>query len=351
MASIEQPAPARSGPTRSARLGSRVLCAAILASLTASAAAAESRPDRQGVELLIANLTGDESSEVRAIAAEELGRGGDMRAVAPLLLAVAEKDSVIRLAAVDALARFGERAGSDGDLPLRRMVDRRPPRPFNAQGLLKQIATIDAVVDALGQVVITPGKGDGADWSRGDAAWALGRMGNGRATYYLSRGMSDADNLVRTESARALIRLGDPRGLPVLSQHLVDWFYGPRIALVLRQAHWSPKSDAERTHWWIARRDRADLVRNWETTKAVLVADLKSRFTLDALYAAIAIGQADFIPDATAVLVTGGNQAMAEAFLNCGQPDLRQAGEAWAKARGYTILAGLDDPPVSWGEM
>jgi hypothetical protein len=300
---------------------------------------------------LIANLTGDESSDVRSNAAEALGCAGDLRAVRPLTEAMAEKDSVIRLAAVDAIARFGQGDTFDGDLPLRRLTNRRIPSSPQAEGRLKQIAATEALIDALGQVVTDSGNGDGTDWSRSDAAWTLGRLGNARAIYYLSRGMSDPDNLVRAESARALLRLGDKRGLPILAQHLADWFYGPRILLVLRQYHWAPQGDADQVHWWVARRDRAHLVRNWDVTKAVLIADLKTRFALGALYSAIAIGQADFIPDATAALVTGGNRGMAEAFLNCGQPDLKQAAEAWAKVRGYAILAAPDDPPVSWGEM
>ena len=307
--------------------------------------------DPRSVELLIANLTGDESSDVRSTAAEALGCGGDARAVTPLIAAMAEKDSVIRLAAVDAIARFGQGDEFDGDLPLRRLIDRRAPSSPAAAGKLKQIAVMDNVIDALGQVVVDSRNDDGADWSRGDAAWTLGRFGNKRAIYYLSRGMSDPDNLVRAEAARALVRLGDDRGLPILAQHLADWFYGPRIALVLGREHWRPQSDTDQIHWWIARRERAKLVHNWDTTKSVLIADLKSRFVLSTLYSAIAIGQPDFIPDATTALVTGGNRAMAEAFLNCGQPDLKQAAVAWAKARGYAILAGPEAPPVSWGEM
>jgi HEAT repeat protein len=322
-----------------------------------SAATSGCPRDPRSVALLIADLTGDESSDIRATAAEALGCGGDLRAVEPITAAVAEKDPVIRLAAVDAIARFGEGGRFDGDLPLRLMADRRAAATPGLHDLLARIGAMNGVVDALGHVVTdtaASGQAQNAqadDWSRGDAAWALGRLGNQRAVYYLSLALSDSDDIVRAEAARALIRLGDSRGLPVLARHLADWFYGPRIALVLRREHWTPETDADRIHLWIARRDRARLVRYWSATKTVLLADLKSRFALSALYAAITIGEADFIPDATATLVTGGNRAMAEAFLNCGQPDLKDAAEAWAKARGYAILAGPDAPPVSWGEM
>jgi hypothetical protein len=259
---------------------------------------------------------------------------------------------MIRLAAVDALARFGAKDQPDGDQPLRLMTGRRPVASPPPTAALSRVAAADRVIDRLGSILDDPAPGQpDDDWSRSDAAWALGRLGSSTATYYLSRALSDRDNLVRAESARALMRLGDGRGLPVLAQHLADWFYGPRILPILRHAGWRPQTDADQIHLWVSHRDRAPLVRRWKSTKSVLIADLHSRFALSALYAAIAIGRADFIPEATAALVNGGSRAMAEAFLNCGQPDLKQAGESWAKARGYTILAGPGDPPVSWGEM
>jgi HEAT repeat protein len=308
--------------------------------------------DSRSITLLIANLTGDESSEIRGAAAEELGCGGDPRAIEPLIAAIGQSDSVIRLAAIDAIARFGQGAANDGDLPLRLMTARRIPATPAPSTSLSRIAGSGPAIDGLGAIATdTALSREDDDWSRSDAAWALGRLGNRAAAYYLSRALGDPDNLVRAESARALMRLGDSRGLPVLVQHLADWFYGPRVLLVLRGAHWAAETDSDQIHLLIARRDRARLVRHWDATKAVLLADLHSRFALSALYAAIAIGHADFIPDATAALVNGGNRAMAEAFLNCGQPDLKRASEAWAKARGYTILAGPGDPPVSWGEM
>jgi hypothetical protein len=308
--------------------------------------------DSHSIELLVANLTGDEGSDIRAASAEALGCGGDPHAIAPLIAAVAEKDSVIRLAAVDALARFGLGDAFDGDLPLRLMGTRRAWISLGPSQGLARVAHVSDAVDALGALVDkdAPG-GQDDDWSRSDAAWALGRLGSPRGTYYLSRALSDPDDQVRAEAARALMRLGDSRGLPVLAQHLADWFYGPRILPIVRAAGWTPRNDSDQVHLLIARRDRHRLVRHWAITKSVLIADLRTRFALNALYAAIAIGQSDFIPDATATLVNRGTRPMAEAFLNCGQPDLKEAAEAWAKVRGYTILAGPSEPPVSWGEM
>lgn len=315
-------------------------------------ATSECPRDSRSVELLIANLTGDEGSDIRAAAAEALGCGGDPRAVEPLVASVTDRDSVIRIAAIDALARFGEGDAFDGDLPLRLMGTRHASAGISPAQNLGRIARMDGAIDALGALVdnAAPG-GQDDDWSRSDAAWTLGRLGNPRGTYYLSRALSDPDDLVRAEAARALVRLGDGRGLSVLAQHLADWFYGPRILPILRDAGWAARTDVDQVHLLIARRDRRRLVRHWPRTKAVLIADLHGRFALNALYAAIAIGHSDFIPDATATLVTRGSRPMAEAFLNCGQPDLKEAAEAWAKARGYTILAGPGVPPVSWGEM
>jgi hypothetical protein len=308
--------------------------------------------DSRSVELLIANLTGDESSDIRAASAEALGCGGDPRSIEPLVASVADRDSVIRIAAINGLGRFGEGDAFDGDLPLRLMTGRQNAVTVAPSGKLARIARMDDAIDVLGKLVDdgAPG-GQDDDWSRSDAAWTLGRLGNLRATYYLSHALSDPDNLVRAEAARALMRLGDGRGLPVLAQHLADWSYGPRILPILHAAGWTPRTDTEQVHLLIARRDRRKLLRHWGTTKAVLIQDLHGRFALNALYAAIAIGESDFIPDATAALVKSGSRPMAEAFLNCGQPDLRQAGEAWAKVRGYAILAGAGVPPVSWGEM
>lgn len=308
--------------------------------------------DQRSIDLLIANLTGDESSEVRATAAEALACSGDPKALAPLLDAIAEHDPVIRLTAVDAIARFGQGDKFDGDTPFRLGAE-RPATAQSAQvhARLVRIGREGRTMEALSRALRQPALDGMYDWSRSDAAWALGRLGNAQSRPALEQALEDGDNMVRAEAARALMRLGDDGARSVLAQHLADWFYGPRVLASLRLAGWSPTGDSDRVHLWIAGRRRAQLVRYWQITKSVLLDDLRSRFAIDALYAAIAIGQPDFIPDATARLVNGGDRRMAEAFLNCGQPDLKRAAEAWARRQGFSILAGPGMPPVSWGEM
>jgi len=44
-----------------------------------------------------------------------------------------------------------------------------------------------------------------------------------------------------------------------------------------------------------------------------------------------------------------GDKSLAEDYLNCGQPDLENAGTAWARKRGYNIMPGSGSHRATWG--
>jgi ABC-type sulfate transport system permease subunit len=45
-----------------------------------------------------------------------------------------------------------------------------------------------------------------------------------------------------------------------------------------------------------------------------------------------------------------GDIGLAEAYMNCGQPDLDEAGSEWIRSRGYKTFWSLTSPRVTWGQ-
>jgi hypothetical protein len=60
-------------------------------------------------------------------------------------------------------------------------------------------------------------------------------------------------------------------------------------------------------------------------------------------------GDISRIPDLLAYLQLFGSKATAEEYINCGQPDLRSAGEQWASRNRYHWVRGKGSQVVTWG--
>jgi hypothetical protein len=69
-----------------------------------------------------------------------------------------------------------------------------------------------------------------------------------------------------------------------------------------------------------------------------------------ACHAYIRRGDASRIPELRDLLLRFGDKPLAEDYLNCGQSQLRDAGEEWARAHGYNIGSGAGSHRVRWGE-
>jgi len=140
-----------------------------------------------------------EDADVREIALRALARIADPRAVAPLVVALQSAEAWLAPRIADILARHGELV-VDPLVAFLQRPDRHPARPW--------------------------------------AANVLGELRAQRAFPALTRGLDDPDDDVRAKSATALGRLGDPRALGYLLDHLLSDpapFVRSRIAAALGQ--------------------------------------------------------------------------------------------------------------------
>ena len=60
-------------------------------------------------------------------------------------------------------------------------------------------------------------------------------------------------------------------------------------------------------------------------------------------------GNESRIPEMVGLIEGYGDKTLAEDYLNCGQPDLGNAGRSWARTRGYNIDTGSGSHRATWG--
>lgn len=92
---------------------------------------------------------------------------------------------------------------------------------------------------------------------------------------------------------------------------------------------------------------------NWIAVKHVLFEEIRSGEydrILKSLASIIGIGRKDALPELVTVLNQEGTKTMAEAYLNSGSGELKEAAEEWARKHGYKITTGPGYHPVNWGE-
>lgn len=190
--------------------------------------------DRLGlVDKYVTKLREAKKWRERAFAAELLGRVGNAKAV-PILLETVEstrtEDADVREIALRALARIGDpRAVAPLVEALRHAEVWLAPRIADILVRHGQLS-VDAMIAFLGESSRHP--------ARAWAANVLGEIKAIRAFPVLVRVLSDLDDEVRAKAAGALGRLGDPRAITYLLEHLLSDpapFVRARIAGALGQ--------------------------------------------------------------------------------------------------------------------
>lgn len=74
-----------------------------------------------------------------------------------------------------------------------------------------------------------------------------------------------------------------------------------------------------------------------------------SAVVVSACHSYIRRGDSSRIPELKDLLMRFGDKPLAEDYLNCGNSQLRAAGESWANSHGYNIGAGNGSHRVRWG--
>ena len=150
----------------------------------------------------------------------------------------------------------------------------------------------------------------------------------------------------------ALGGMGDKEVIPVLIPHLQNWSLGPATAYSLKRLGWNPTSEKEKVHFFVASRNKENLLAMWDKSREILFEEVESPdypIIENALFAFVGIGKQEIIADLITAISKKGTKVMAEAFLNCGNPDLRAAAESWAASHGYYITSGNGTQSVRWG--
>lgn len=142
-------------------------------------------------------LARGKDTQARMAAAKQLGGLRNPRALEPLVAALADANRDVRWAAVEALGELGDR----GAIP------------------------------ALIEYVKKP---EAYRWGKRLVAGALAAIGDARAVQPLVGLLDDEDPFVRRIAALALVRIGDPAGLPRVAQ-LVKETSDPTLAGVRRE--------------------------------------------------------------------------------------------------------------------
>lgn len=196
--------------------------------------------DRRAVESLI-NTLGDDGAWVRRNAAMALGNIGDPRATEPLINTLGDEDEHVRGNAASALGEIGDpRAvpaleevvndyikfvGNEAKEALDKIkssdvckeylrqkeVEKEMSKPNIDE--LKGNKDVEGLINALE---------DSDELVRGNAAGALGRIGDRRAVLPLINALEDSDEYVRKWAATALGDIGDKRAVESLINALED---------------------------------------------------------------------------------------------------------------------------------
>ncbi len=181
-----------------------------------AAAAAEALgalKSKQGLKPLLDALS-NQQAEIRGAAARALGRMGDPLSVGPLIGMLKDKEGFVRAAAAQSLGRLGNTLAANELIPL--LSDPETEVRTSAAEALGSVGTA-AAVDALLKALT-----DASAYVRGRAALALAKLGDARAVAPLIDGLKDPDRLVRSAAAEALGRFKDRRAVRPLIDILAD---------------------------------------------------------------------------------------------------------------------------------
>jgi HEAT repeat protein len=276
---------------------------------------------------------------VRYYATNALGRIKDVRAVEPLIAALSDARWEVRQNISEALGEFKDaRAVEPLAVALKDREWEVRQNAAKALGQIKDARAVEPLIAAL----------QDESWNvRDHAARALGQIKDARAVEPLGAALND----LGLSAVTALGAIKDVRAVEPLVGALTDWDLAPPVARVLESLGWEPATSEDRVHYLAARRDKTGLLSQWERSRDVLRADIlsddQSRFN-NAILAFIWLGRDETVSDLIAALDSRGNREIAEAYVNCGQKELQEAAQHWARHNGFVIAASGGQARIEW---
>lgn len=312
----------------------------------ASAKALGQIGDPAAVDPLIKALA---DSYCREDAAEALGQIGDARAVEPLIeiIEVSPLPADLYIAAARALGKIGDPRAIE---PLRKAMFEKKCWECNyhaAQALSNLNWKPQTQQESILYLIYLR---NGTE---------LAKIGPGAVEPLLER-LNDDRYYAVEFAVETLGKIGDRRAVEPLAAVLSNRYFdfGPQLASALTELNWRPATAEEVTKFRVANRHRGPLSENWELTRSVLLADLRSndrQRVKNAAYALIGIGHydAEVVKELSKALDRAGTEEMARRFLNCGLDELETAAKNWAKRLGYRVIRtpGSGSPYLRWGEL
>jgi len=301
------------------------------------------------VEELLAALRDPASAETRARAAEALGQVTDPAVVPALVSALADEDIDVRIAVATSLGSQGD-AGAAKALAAALLSELKAnsSSPFVAAAaaalgqlsgtagvaaLIAVLATTDETnleaarsalkeigapaVPALQKALLT-----GAREKKIQVVNVLASLGSAGVKPLITA-LTNKDAKVRSAAANRLGYLGDRSAEKGLAAVLAD----PGMGLTASVA----------------------LARLYRDEPSKLVHYLTATKTLHIYYGLLQIGASETVTALANALRQRGDLAMAEDFLNCGEPTLEQAAHDWAYAHGYQVVTNPGQPDETWG--
>lgn len=183
--------------------------------------------------------------------------------------------------------------------------------------------------------------------------WKEAKNGDNLSSYFNYVANSSNGAYVSNVLNRVIeLSANNPKAIMTLVDSLQHWNVAKFASEALDRLGWQVNSIEEKVHYGVAKRDGAWLKAIWPKTRQVLLKDIESleyAYIENALYAFIGLGKKGIIPELIEKLNEKGNKTMAEAFLNCGNSELKKAAEEWAERHGFIIKIGHGAHPVSWG--
>ena len=146
---------------------------------------------------------------------------------------------------------------------------------------------------------------------------------------------------------------GTSRPIPALVAGLPGGWARRRGRTHSRNSAGSPAPTGSALYCRMSEGDKAGLLEDWNQTRQLLLADARSRTVRtarNAVFALIALGQDDVVPELIRVLNLHNEQWLAEIYLNSDHQGLSQAARNWAGRHRCDISthAGRSDGPA-WG--
>ena len=123
--------------------------------------------------------------------------------------------------------------------------------------------------------------------------------------------------------------------------------------MLLSKLQWQPQTEREQVYFWISIGQENELIRNVEKTRRILEEDTQSggkKWMYGVVLKFIGMGREELIGVLKMILDNAGSKEMAEAYINCGNEQLRMSAESWASVHGYTIMQGSASSTAVWGK-